>query len=253
MSPDADVPAIFDQPSLWRIEAADALCLDDDDMIAVMSPGPAFPAVLRSLEAALVPQPKVIIDLGAGSGGLSEWMRVSTGATVYAVEPETGARQAARLAFPQLHVVKGRADSTSLPGGSADAVVMSGVISLMSDIGPAIAEIDRLLTSSGRIAIADLFSSNTKTWCSTPNIFRSVEDLTRALHRRGFTAATVGCGDPDPDASWAAAALAVDDWIDAHCADRLGYKEWKADRRHLRHHIRSGNLIGGCLVAQRTE
>jgi precorrin-6B methylase 2 len=249
----AEVPLVFDQPSLWRIEAANALCLADDDMIAVMSPGPAFPAVLRSLAAALVPRPNVIIDLGAGTGGLSEWMRISTGATVYAVEPEDGARQAARLAFPHLRVIDGLAGSTFLPGGSADAVVISGVTSLMSDIGPAITEADRLLTTAGRIAVADLFSATTESWCSAPNVFRSIENLTQTLHRYGFTAASTGCGDPLPDSSWAAAAQAVDDWIDTHCADRLGYVEWKADRRHLRHHIESGKLIGGCVVAERTS
>ena len=253
MALDVYVPRIFDQPSLWRIEGARALGLGADDLIAAMSPGPAFPAALRSLQAALTPQPNVIVDLGAGTGGVSEWMRVSTGATVYAIEPEDGARRAARLAFPHLHVLAGRADLTSLPGGCADAIVMSGVTSLMSDLDPAIAEVERLLTTSGRLAIADLFSSTTKTWCSGPNTFRSVEDLTRTLPESRFNLASVGCGDPVPDPNWAAAAQAVDDWIDAHCANRLGYEEWIADRRHLRDHVRSGNVIGGCLVAQRSS
>lgn len=253
MSLDVEVPRIFDQPALWRIEAARALGLGVDDLIAAMSPGPAFPAALRSLQAALTPQPHVIVDLGSGPGGVSEWLRLSTGATVYAIEPEDGARRAARLAFPHLHVLEGRADLTWLPDGCADAVVMSGVASLMSDLGPAIAEADRLLTPSGRLAIADLFSSTTKTWCSAPNTFRSIDDLTRVLTALGFTAASVGCGDPVPHPIWAAAAQAVDDWIDAHCANRLGYDVWVADRRHLRDHVRSGDVIGGCLVAQRSS
>jgi SAM-dependent methyltransferase len=247
-----DEPEVFDQPSLWRIEAARALGLGDDDMIAVMSPGPSFPAVLRSLRARLTSRPEVVVDLGAGAGGLSEWFRASTGATVYAIEPAAGARQAAQLAFPQLRVLEGRADSSPLPDAVADAVFMSGVTSLMTNIVPAIAEVDRLLKSSGRFAIADLFSSTTATWCSDPNMFRSIEDLTQTLQAHGFTVASVGCGDPVPDPSWAAPAQAVDDWIDAHCADRAGYEEWSADRQHLRHHLRSGNVIGGCLVAQRT-
>jgi SAM-dependent methyltransferase len=252
VSIDAGVSKVFDAPSLWRIEAADALGFEDDDLIAAMSPGPAFPAVLRSLEVALTTTPNVIIDLGAGTGGVSEWLRVSTGATVYAVEPEDGAREAARRAFPQVHVIEGHAHSTSLPGGSADAVVMSGVTSLMIDIAPEIAEVDRLLTGCGQFAIADLFSGNHETWYSAPNVFRSVEDLTCTLHGHGFTVTNLGLGDPAPDPSWAAAAQAVDDWIDAHCADRPGYAEWNADRHHLRHHIQAGHLIGGCIVAQRT-
>jgi SAM-dependent methyltransferase len=253
MSLDVEVPRIFDQPSLWRVEAAHALGLGVDDMIAAMSPGPAFPAALRSLQAALKAKPNVIVDLGAGTGGVSEWMRLSTGATVYAIEPEDGARRAARLAFPHLHVLAGRADLTSLPGGCADVIVMSGVISLMSDLDPVFAEVARLLAPSGQLAIADLFSSTVKTRCSGPNTFRSVDDLTRILQKLGFVPISLGCGDPVPDPAWAAAAQAVDDWIDAHCANRLGYEVWIADRRHLRDQVRSGNLIGGCLVAQRSS
>ena len=216
-----------------------------------MSPGPAFPAVLHSFEAALAFGPSVIVDLGAGTGGVSEWLRVSTGATVFAVEPEAGARGAARRAFPHVRMIEGSADSTSLPGGSADVVVMSGVTSLLSDLCPAMAEVDRLLTSDGCVAIADLFSSTTTTWCSQPNIFRSIEDVVGALGRHGFTPTEIGCGDPVPDSSWAAAAWAVDDWIEAHCVDRPGFQEWESDRQHLRRHTESGRVIGGCLVAGR--
>jgi hypothetical protein len=77
--------------------------------------------------------------------------------------------------------------------------------------------------------------------------------LTRTLAGLGFIITSVGCGDPGPDPTWAAAAQAVDDWIVAHCADRLGYDVWIADRQHLRDQVRSGNVIGGCLVAIRSS
>jgi precorrin-6B methylase 2 len=244
---------LFDQPCLWRVEAAAALGLSSDDMIAVMSPGPAFPAALRSLESTLPPFPDVIVDLGAGGGGVSEWLRRSTGATVYAIEPALGARQAAMLAFPDLRVLEGRADKAPLEEGIANAVTISGVLSLMPHIDPVIREVDRLLARGGRFAIADLFSRDAATWSSEPNIFRSVEAVMRKLRHHGFTAASVGCGDPVPDATWAESARAVDDWIEAHCADRPGYAEWDTDRRHLREQIASGNLIGGCLIAERAS
>lgn len=234
------------------MQAAEALGLASDDLIAAMSPGPGFPAVLHSLEATLEFPPNVIVDLGAGTGGVSEWLRVRTGATVFAVEPEAGARQAARRAFPRLHVIEGSAECTELPGRSADLVVVSGVTSLLSDISSPLAEADRLLTHGGCIAIADLFSSTTDSWCSAPNIFRSIEALTTTLLRHEYTVTSVGCGDPLPDSSWAAAARAVDDWIEIHCVDRPGFQEWAADQQHLQRHIESGRLIGGCLVARRT-
>ena len=89
------------------MEAACALDLCAADLIAAMSPGSAFPAVLRSLVAALATGPNVIVDLGAGTGAVGEWMRIATGATVYAVEPENGGREVARRAFPELRVIKG--------------------------------------------------------------------------------------------------------------------------------------------------
>jgi len=244
---------VFDGPSLWRIEAAQDLGLGPDELIAAMSPGPAFPAVLRTVEAAFEVRPRVIVDLGAGTGGVSEWLRVTTGATVYAVEPEDGARRAARHAFPHLHVVDGSADAAGLPGGVADAVVLSGVISLMSDIDAELIEVDRLLTRSGSVAIADLFSGTDVAVYSTPNVFRSVEDVTRTLHGHGFSVTELGLGDAVPDPSWAAAARRVDEWIEKNCSDRQGYLEWRADRRHLQHHIESDGLFGGCIVARNTS
>lgn len=251
MSIDCGLSRVFNEPSLWRMEAADALGLGAEELIAAMSPGPAFPAALCSLEAAFKTRPKVIVDLGAGTGGVSEWMRVSTGATLYAVEPAEGARQVAQRAFPHLHVIEGRADSTTLPDGIADAVVMSGVSSLLEDIESEIAEVARLLTPSGSFAIADLFSGTNESWCNGPNVFRSVEDLTRIVDRQGFTVTDVGLGEPVPETSWAAAAQAVDAWIVTNCPERPGYQDWHDDRRHLQRHIKSGGLLGGCIVAQR--
>jgi precorrin-6B methylase 2 len=252
VSSDVTVTQLFDEPSLWRVEAARQLGLADEALIAVMSPGPGFPAVLRSIESALPASPRVIADLGAGCGGVSEWMRVTTDAVVYAIEPAAGARQVARLAFPHLHVLEGNADQVPLPGGVADAVTVSGVLSLLSDVDAVIDEIDRLLTGSGRIAITDLFSSDAVSFCSAPNVFRSVEELTMILRRHGFSAASVGCGDPTPEPGWAAAAEAVDEWITLHCAGRPGYEKWTEDRQHLRLHIERGDVIAGCLVAART-
>jgi SAM-dependent methyltransferase len=178
---------------------------------------------LHSLGAAFENNTSTLIDLGAGTGGVSEWMRLATGAAVYALEPEDGACTAAKRVFPELHVVEGRAASAPFPNGVADAVVMSGVTSLMRDLGPEIAEVDRLLTPTGRFAIADLFSVSDVSSYSAPNVFRSAEALTHILQRNGFTVVDAGFGEPDPDPSWAAAARAVDDWIDSHCADRPGY------------------------------
>jgi SAM-dependent methyltransferase len=150
-------------------------------------------------------------------------------------------------------VLEGSADDAPLPDGFADVVVLSGVISLMADLSSTFAEVDRLLTRGGRVAIADLFSNCRASRRCEPNIFRSVESVMRTLRRHGFATSSVGCGDAVPDAGWAAAARAVDDWIDAHCVGRVGYTEWVRDREHLQQQVDSGNVIGGCIVARRAS
>lgn len=251
MSLDVALEDLFDQPALWRIEAAASLGLAGDDLVTAVSPGPACPAALRSLTLALPAAPQVIVDLGAGGGGPSEWLRTATRATVYAIDPAPGARQAAILTFPHLRVLEGRADQVPLPDGVADVVTLFGVLSLLSEVEAVMDEVDRLLASSGCVAIADLFSSSSTSWPSAPNIFRSIEDVTLTLHRRGYTTASVGCGDPVPGPPWSTVADAVDDWIDSHCVGRAGYGQWSVDRQHIRDHVEAGNVLGGYVVAAR--
>jgi ubiquinone/menaquinone biosynthesis C-methylase UbiE len=243
----------FDEPSLWRLEAARVLGFHGEDLIAAMTPGAAFPAVLRSIAAALPVPCHVIVDLGAGSGGASEWLRRATGAAVVAIEPAAGSRAAAVRAFPALHVVGGSADCVPVRDAVADAFVVSGVMSLLSDIAPIMVEVDRVLTGIGCVAIGDLFSNVGTRVTAGPNTFRTVEEVMNALVDRRFTPTSVGLGDPEPDPAWARIAETIDGWIAAHCAERAGYRDWKHDQEHLAQQKASGNLIGGCVVAERSR
>lgn len=89
---------------------------------------PGYPAALRDLliAAGLGPGARVL-ELGAGTG-LSTALLLTTGAQVFAVEPNPAMRAhlAARFAAaPALTVVAGTAEATTLPDRAADhAVVM---------------------------------------------------------------------------------------------------------------------------------
>lgn len=252
MSYEVALDRIFDQPTLWRLEAAQALGLDDADLTAAVSPGPAFPPALRSLRASLAKAPTAIVDLGAGGGGTSEWFRTETGVTVYAVEPAPGARLAAALSFPHLRVLDGRADHTPLPDGIADVVMLCGVISVRTDLGSVFEEADRLLAPEGTLAIVDLFSMGSTTWCSGRNVFRSVEHLDRTLRRCHFAMVSVGCGAPTPPPSWTEVSAMVDEWIHENCAGRDGYGQWDSHQQQLRRHVDNGTVIGACVAAERS-
>jgi SAM-dependent methyltransferase len=195
----------------------------------------------------------MIVDLGAGGGGASEWFRIETHASVYAVEPTPGGRLAATLSFPHLRVVEGRADRAPLPDGIADAVTLCGVLSLLTDLGCVLEEADRLLAPQGRVAIADLFSSGPTTWCNGRNVFRSIEDLDLALRRSHFTTVSIGCGPPTAAPEWVTISTMVDDWIHEHCAGREGYAQWSADQHHLARQMDNGTVMGACVTASRDD
>ncbi len=244
---------VFDAPSLWRLEAACALDLDGDDLIAALTPGAAFPAVLRSIVGALPVSCGVIVDIGSGSGGASEWIRRTTGATVIAVEPAEGSRAAAVRAFPELHVIGGTAHAVPIRDAVADVVIISGVISLLDDLAPVITEVDRMLKHEGRVAIGDLFSNRDHGVTAGPNRFRTFEEVRQVLARRSLVITSVGLGRPEPQPSWSRIADAIDEWINTNCQRGAGYADWVHDQQHLARQVASGNLVGGCVVAGRSS
>jgi SAM-dependent methyltransferase len=246
---DGDIDEVFDRPALWRFEAVAALGIDDADLPAAMSPGPTFPAALRSAVAALPDDIAHVVDLGAGAGGASEWVRLATGAEVHAVEPAPRARLAAQLLFPEIHVVDGSAAWAPLDGGCADLVTMLGVVSLLDDLTPALTEAARLLGGRGHLVIADLVSASATSWSDADNRFRSVEDLEATVHAHGFVVDTVGCGAVAASGRWGEVAERVDRWIESNCVDRPGYQRWWADKDKLRALARDGQVLGGVLVA----
>lgn len=249
---------LFDEPSRWRAEAAQAIGLQGEALLAGVSPGASCPAVLHSMANSIVGRSSLdgqgrldlIVDLGAGVGGISEWFRRRTHAAVVAVEPASGARDAATSLFPALTVRSGTAEASGLPGAIADAVLLSGVVSLIDDLDPVLAEAVRVARADGAVAIGDLFSSGSQTLRSGRNVFRSVETVAERFGALGWTVVEVGIGTPPPDASWAAAAAAVDEWIRRHRGDHPAFDVWAADQAHLGRHIERGELVAACLIAR---
>ncbi len=256
LQPDSDVagsdgPDVFDRPALWRYEAAAVLDIEEADLPAAMSPGPTFPAALRAAVAAIPSDVTTVVDLGAGTGGASEWVRSATGAAVIAVEPAPRARLVARLLFPELGVMDGSADCAPLADASADAVTLWGVSSLLRDLRPVLAEASRLLRDGGHVIIADLVSASQDSWSDADNSFRSIEDLELTLLSAGFSIVSIGCGHATLADHWGDVAHRVDDWIEHHCTERDGFERWRDDKQKLADLSSDGAVLGAVLVARR--
>ena len=243
---------LFDEPGLWRAEAASALGYTGLELATAVAPGAGFPAVLTALGAHLgVGCGDMIVDVGAGLGGASAWLAFLTGAQVVAVEPADGSRSAAERLFPQLIVEDGRADELPVAEGAAAAVTAIGVCSLLSDLDALLDEATRVLRPGGRIGIADLFLVDGTTATIGPNTFRSVTEVADALIRRGFVVVEVGCGRAEPDETWSSAQRLVDAEIELRHADDPEFAAWQADQDHLAEMVAKGYVMSGCVVGRR--
>ncbi len=151
-----------------------------------LRPPPAEAAVDWLLPAA----PKVVVDLGAGTGLLSRAL-ARTVARVIAVEPDERMAAVLRARDPVIEVARGRGEAIPLPDASADGVFISSAWHWM-DPGRAVPEIARVLRDGGRFGVI---------WTSRDHEVGWVRELQRLrepgpLPEPGPPAGTV---EPEPD------------------------------------------------------
>ncbi|WP_433195568.1 class I SAM-dependent methyltransferase [Nocardia sp. CA-107356] len=113
---------------------------------------PDYPAA--GIRWALAPiddeQAPVVLDLGAGTGKLTEGL-LAIGAEVIAVEPDDAMRAELSTRFPDMTALSGAAEAIPLPAGSVDAVV-AGQAFHWFDQTRAFPEIARVLRPNGVFA-----------------------------------------------------------------------------------------------------
>jgi SAM-dependent methyltransferase len=113
-------------------------------------PGYAEIAVRWALEPVRGRRPLRVLDLGAGTGKLTETL-VRLGAEVTAVEPDPGMLAELRRELPSVRSLAGSAEDIPLPDSSADAV-LAGQAMHWFDLGRALPEIARVLSPGGVLA-----------------------------------------------------------------------------------------------------
>jgi SAM-dependent methyltransferase len=246
-----DHELVFGAAASWRADAALDLGLQDDALIGALSPAVCVPVGLTAFLDRMHPG-CVVVDVGAGLCGVTEWVRRTTGASVLAVEPQHAARHAARRVFPHLDVIPGSADDTGLRAGTFDGVLLCGVVSLLDRLDPVLDEASRLLRTGGALAVVDLFAASPVEVHSPPNTFRSVESVMRALQDASWHLLEVGIGRPETASSWWDGARRASAWIADRHAGEPAYEAWQHDQRALAELIDAGRVTGGAIVVRRT-
>jgi SAM-dependent methyltransferase len=121
---------------------------------------PSYP--IEAVSWLLGADPLVVVDLGAGTGRLTEVL-AGQDHRVIAVEPLPGLRQKLAAAVPKARLLAGTAEDIPLEDGSADAVVVGQAFHWF-DVEPALAEIRRVLRPGGRIGLLWNFRESSQGW-----------------------------------------------------------------------------------------
>jgi SAM-dependent methyltransferase len=240
---------LFDRPALMRLAAVERLGLDGEDRIAGLVTGAAYPDALGPIVDACRSREGTVLDVGAGLGAATVWLRDEAGVDVVGVEPEGRAAGLARRAFPRLAMSCGTADALPVRSGSCVGVVMLGTASLLADLDTALAEAVRVLRPGGVVAVTDLCLVGGAVRPSGPNVFRSSRQLAEALQEHGCTVSDVWDAPATLDTRWGDTTTRVDDEIAARHEGTEEFRAWKADRERLHELIVAGTLEVATVIA----
>jgi len=246
---------VFDEPSAWQVDAVRRLGLDGEDLIAGASTGVGYPDALEPVLGGLgLGAGSLVLDLGAGLGGVSQWVAERTGAIVVALEPERLAAAGADRLFPGLVVVHADAVRTPFDAGSFDAVTLFGLVSLVDDLDPLLSEVIRILRPLGRIGISDLFLSSGSVAHPrhSPNTFRSMDLVIDRLQLIGCDV-VVRLEGATTSTRWDEVGSRVDDEITRRHEGSAALDAWQEDRRRIAESIERGEVHVGSVVAVRHD
>jgi SAM-dependent methyltransferase len=131
---------------------------------------PSYP--VEAVRWALPDSPQRVLDLGAGTGKLTEVL-LDLGLDVVAVEPSAAMRE--RIP-PRAEVLEGTAEALPLPDASVDAVLVGQAFHWF-DVDAAVAEIARVLRPGGTVGLLWNVMDDSVEWVRQVTELFGAEDL----------------------------------------------------------------------------
>jgi SAM-dependent methyltransferase len=233
----------IDVANLWRVESIIRLGLTGSKRTAAASPGPAFPQLVNFLVRNIDEASEgIVIDVGAGLGGISETLRRTTRRQMIVLDEAPEACDGAHRLFPALLVVAARSSALPIGDASIAAAVSCGGLSSTERSDLLIGEVRRVLRPSGVFVALDLASSTAEDVTIGRSVYRGSERVLEQLRAVGFevrdlATAHTSVGD------WA---LADEDVVREISRARRGdrsFERWVDDRRHLQRVMDSGRVL----------
>ena len=242
---------LFEDPSDWRTNAVLAMGLDGEQRCAGASTSAAMPQLVDHLcDVLATTAPGTGLDIGGGLGPLSSWLMQRTQHRVVPVDPSSASCRGAQRLFGIASVMAG-ASTLPFATASCSVTVLNGVISLLDDLGSAVAEAARTTRPGGIVAVADLTANGDRRVTTANNTFWVADDVVAALERAGCTVDYVACAEPGIG-DWASAQQAVDDEIRRRYAEAAGFEQWREDGARLGALIDAGTIGATSIIAHRT-
>ncbi len=239
---------VFELPARWRAEIIKDFRLRGEERCAAASPGSGFPQLLDTTLEALDHAPSgPWVDLGGGLGGVGSWLQRRTSHCIILVDPAEGSLRSARELFGELAPSLGLAEALPLRSGSVSVVIACGLLSLLDDVDPALAEIDRVLRDDGLMTVVDLWSETSTTKTLPPNTFWSMEDIRDACAARGLAVHSLGVSET-AIGWWSSAADQIDEEMRRRHGGHPAFARYERDRRHIAAAMSAGHLIAGAVT-----
>jgi SAM-dependent methyltransferase len=225
---------VFAEPQRWRAAIIEELRLRGAERCAAASPAYGFPQLFHSIERASqhAPPAGAWIDVGAGLGGVADFLQRTARRRVLAIEPSSASASAARDLFPLLAVAQAMGEALPIRDRTVAFAMANGVVSLLSDLAGLVREAARVLRPGGVLVFGDLWSTTETTRRLQPNTFWSLEDVIAGVRRVGFELLDVAICTSDTG-WWPSAATQVDELIETRHHEHPEFDRWRRDRLHL--------------------